>query len=133
MVSPLRANHHATSRQRIPMLVLRSRGSRIDLPQTLDSEWDVSIASTLEEALAAVTAIRRHRLAGRTVVLMDSSLPFARAASQRIRALLPNALFLAPAPVELMAMRQIFIPTLDIPLASRSKVEAELARRSESA
>lgn len=114
------------------MLVLRGGGSQFDLPQTLDFEWDVSIASTLEEALEAVTAIRRHRLATRTVVLMDSSLPFTRAASHRIRALLPNALFLAPAPVELMAMRQIFIPTLDIPLSSRSKVEAELARRAES-
>lgn len=115
------------------MLVLRSSSSRFDLPQTLACEWDVSIATTFEEALTAVTAIRRHRLVGRTVVLIDSSLPFARTAYRRIRALLPNALFLAPAPVELMAMRQIFIPTLDTPLASRAKVEAQLAQRSMSA
>ena len=133
MVAPHRTNHHAASGHRVPMLVLRSGSSRLDLPQTLDSEWDVSFASTLDEAIDAVTSIRRHRLANRTVVLVDSSLPFARAACRRIRALLPSALFMAPAPVELMGMSQVFIPSLDVPLTSRSKVEAELARRARSA
>ncbi|MFN2443762.1 MAG: hypothetical protein ABR517_13880 [Thermoanaerobaculia bacterium] len=51
MVAPPQVNHHAVRRDRIPMLVLQSDPSRYDLPQTLDAEWEVSIASTLEETI----------------------------------------------------------------------------------
>lgn len=51
MVAPPQVNHHAARRDRIPILVLRSDPSQYDLPQTLDAQWEVSIASTLEEAI----------------------------------------------------------------------------------